>query len=121
VPPVAGVNETGPRASHAGPVVFRRGGVGVSVGGQQTQQQTGMPFMHIIIVQPGIIIEVMQSQQAWIILQAIGSMLVQVMTQPISVISTLHMPMAMLQQQHIMPFIMQQQPIMALGIIMHIC
>ena len=83
------------------------------------QQQTGMPFMHIIMQQPGIIMPVMQSQQAWIIFWHIASPLVQVMTQPMSVISQVVMPMVMLQQQHIMPLHMQQQLIMALGIIMH--
>jgi hypothetical protein len=83
------------------------------------QQQTGIPFMHIMIVQPGIIMLVMQSQQACIILTAIASPLVHIMVQPMSINSTLVMPMVMLQQQHIMPFIMQQQLIMALGIIMH--
>jgi hypothetical protein len=83
------------------------------------QQQTGMPFMQIIMQQPGIIMLVMQSQQAWIIFWHVASPLVQVMTQPMSVISQVVMPMVMLQQQHIMPFIMQQQLIIAPGIIMH--
>ena len=48
------------------------------------------------------------------------SPLVQVMTQPISVISILHIPIIpMLQQQHIIPFIIMQQLIIPPCIIMH--
>jgi len=46
-------------------------------------------------VQPGIIMLFMQSQQAPIILADDASPLVQVMMQPISDISTLHIPMEM--------------------------
>ena len=60
-------------------------------------------------VQPAFIIAVMQSQQAWIISQQALSPLVQVIVQPSSVISHLHMPMTRLQQQAIMPFIIMQQ------------
>jgi hypothetical protein len=75
---------------------------------QQTQQQTGMPFIIMQQVQPGIIMALMQSQQAWIIFMQLGSPLVQVIMQPISIISILHMPiMPMLQLQTGMPFIMQ--------------
>ena len=83
------------------------------------QQQTGMPFIIMYIVQPGIIMLVMQSQQAWIIEQHSGSPLVQVMQTPSPVISHLHMPIIMLQQQTIMPFIIMQQLHMPLLIMPH--
>ncbi len=73
------------------------------------QQQTGVPFIIMQQVQPAFIMAAMQSQQAWIISQHLGSPLVQVMTQPSAVISHLHMPIVRLQQQTIMPFIMTQQ------------
>ncbi len=60
-------------------------------------------------VQPDFIIVLMQSQQAWIIAQHIGSPLVQVTQTPLSVISHLHRPIVILQQQTIMPFIIIQQ------------
>ncbi len=60
-------------------------------------------------VQPAFIMDIMQSQQAWIISQHFASPLMQVMVQPSLVISQLHMPMVRLQQETIMPFIMQQQ------------
>jgi hypothetical protein len=60
-------------------------------------------------VQPSFIMQAMQSQQAWIISQHLGSPLVQVRRTPSLVISHLHIPMVRLQQQTIMPFIMQQQ------------
>jgi hypothetical protein len=72
-------------------------------------------------VQPGIIMLFIQSQQAPIILADEASPLVQVMTQPISVISTLHMPIAIQHWQTHMPFIIMQHPIMPLGFIMHSC
>ncbi|MFL5342577.1 MAG: hypothetical protein ACJ8F7_20790 [Gemmataceae bacterium] len=53
-----------------------------------------------------------QSQQPWIILQQSASPLVQVMQQPLGVISHLQTPIVKLQQQTIMPFIMQQQETM---------
>ena len=68
-----------------------------------------MLFMHMQQVQPAFIMAIMQSQQAWIIAQHSASPLVQVMQQPSSVISHLHMPIIMLQQQTIMPFIIMQQ------------
>ena len=80
-------------------------------------QHIGMPFMVMQHMQPGIIMFIMQSHMHWIILQQAASPLVQVMTQPMSVISTLQAPVVMLQQQQVMPFIVQQQLIMALGII----
>ncbi len=61
----------------------------------------------------------MQSQQAWIISQHLASPLVQVMTQPLSVISHLHMPIVRLQQQTIMPFIIMQQEHMPPASIVH--
>ncbi|MBV8780482.1 MAG: hypothetical protein JO353_03715 [Phycisphaerae bacterium] len=85
------------------------------------QQHTGMPFIIMYIVQPGIIMFIMQSQQAWIILQAILSPLVQVMVQPMFIISILQVPMDIMHWQHIMPFIMQHIPIMPLAFIMHSC
>ena len=80
-----------------------------------------MPFIIMYMVQPGIIMLIMQSQQAWIILHAIMSPLVQVMVQPMSVMSILQVPMGIMHWQHIMPFIMQHMPIMPLAFIMHIC
>src|ERR1700683_4224390 len=73
------------------------------------EQQTGMPFIIMQQQQPGIDMQVfMQSQQAWIILAHIGSPLVQVMLQPMSIISILHMPiMPILQEQQVMPLHMQ--------------
>ena len=74
-----------------------------------------MSFIITQQVQPAFIMAVMQSQQAWIMSQQALSPLVQVMQQPSSVISHLHMPMVRLQQQTIMPFIMQQQRAHAAG------
>jgi hypothetical protein len=88
---------------------------------QQTQQQIGMPFIIMYIVQPGIIMLVMQSQHAWIILRAIMSPLVQVIMHPMSIISILQVPMGIMHWQHIMPFIMQHMPIIPFAFIMHIC
>jgi hypothetical protein len=51
--------------------------------------------------------------------QHFGSPLVHVMTQPLSVISHLHMPIVMLQQHTIMPFIIMQQLHIPPAIIMH--
>jgi len=77
---------------------------------QQTQQQTGMEFIIMQQVMPGIIMAFMQSQQAWIIFSQFLSPDVQVIMQPISVISILHIPIIpMLQQQQHMPFIIMQQ------------
>jgi hypothetical protein len=77
---------------------------------QQTQQQTAMPFIIMQQVMPGIIIEFMQSQQAWIIFSQFLSPDVQVIMQPMSIISILHMPiMPMLHMQQHMPFIIMQQ------------
>jgi hypothetical protein len=74
------------------------------------QQQTGMPFIIMQQLQPGIIMQDMQSQQHWIIFSIILSPLVQVIMHPISIISILHMPiMPMLHMHMHMPFIMQQQ------------
>jgi hypothetical protein len=53
--------------------------------------------------------QLMQSQQAWIISQHFSSPLVQVTQQPSLVSSHLHMPMVRLQQYTIMPFIIMQQ------------
>jgi len=60
-------------------------------------------------VQPALSMQLMQSQQAWIISQHLASPLVQVMQQPSLVMSHLHMPMVRLQQQTIIPFIIMQQ------------
>ena len=68
-----------------------------------------MPFIMTQQVQPAFIMEVQQSQQAWIMAQQAESPLVQVMQTPLSSISHLHMAIVMLQQQAIIPFIMQQQ------------
>jgi hypothetical protein len=72
-------------------------------------------------VQPGIIMLIMQSQQAWIILADIASPEVQLIMQPISIISTLHMPIGILHMQHIMPFIIMHMPIIPLAFIMQSC
>jgi hypothetical protein len=80
-----------------------------SSGDQQQPQQTGVPFIIRQQVQPACIMVHMQSQQAWIILQHSASPEVQVMQQPLAVISILHMPMVRAQVQTHMPFIMQQQ------------
>jgi hypothetical protein len=82
-------------------------------------QQIGVLFMQQQQVQPAAIIVLMQSQQAWIILQHSASPDVHVMTQPSLVMSHLHMPMVRLQQQTIMPFIMQQSEHMPPWSIMH--
>jgi hypothetical protein len=72
------------------------------------QQHIGMPFIIMQQVQPGIIIDSMQSQQAWIIFAMAGSLLVQVMVTPMSVISIRQVPIVMLQQHAGMPFIIMQ-------------
>ena len=69
----------------------------------------GLLFIITQQVQPSLSMQVMQSQQAWIISQHFWSPLVQVITQPFSVMSHLHMPIVRLQQQTIMPFIIMQQ------------
>jgi len=69
----------------------------------------GLLFIITQQVQPSLSMQVMQSQQAWIISQHLASPLVQVTTQPLSVMSILHMPIVRLQQQTIMPFIIMQQ------------
>ena len=78
-----------------------------------------MPFI-IMQQQPGAVMHLlMQSQQAWIIISQFLSPLVQVMEQPMSIISILHMPiMPMLQVQQGMPFIMQHMETMPPCIIM---
>ena len=53
---------------------------------------------------------VTQSQQAWHIISQVLSPLVQVITQPISVISQVHAHIVMLHEQTIWPFIIMQQP-----------
>lgn len=68
-----------------------------------------MPFMQTQQTQPDFIMAVMQSQQAWIILQHSASPLVQVIITPSAVGSHLHMAIAMLQVHIIIPFIIMQQ------------
>jgi hypothetical protein len=53
----------------------------------QQPQQTGMPFIMTQQVQPAFIIEVQQSQHAWIMAAQALSPLMQVMQTPLSVIS----------------------------------
>jgi hypothetical protein len=78
-----------------------------------------MPFIIMQQVQPGIIMALMQSQQAWIIFMQFASPLVQVIMQPMSIISILHMPIIpMLHMQTGMPFIMQHMETMPPCIIM---
>jgi hypothetical protein len=60
-------------------------------------------------VQPLLSMVLMHSQQAWIIAQQLASPDVQVMQQPLAVISHLHMPIVRLQQHTVMPFIIRQQ------------
>ena len=72
-------------------------------------QQTGVLFSSRQQVQPASIMELRQSQQAWIISQHLASPLVQVIDTPLSVISQRHMPIVRLQVQTIMPFIIMQQ------------
>jgi len=69
---------------------------------QHMQQQTGQPFIIMQQVQPAFMQAFMQSQQPWIISQHLASPLVQVMTQPSFVISTLHIPIIRLQLQHML-------------------
>src|SRR5438105_1024796 len=69
-----------------------------------------MLFIIMQQLQPACIIAVMQSQEAWIIWQHLGSPLVHVTLQPLSVVSHLHIPIVRLQVQTIMPFIIMQQP-----------
>jgi hypothetical protein len=70
-------------------------------------------------VQPLSSMQLMHSQQAWIISQHFGSPLVQVMLTPSLVMSHLHMPIVMLQVQTIMPFIITQQLHMPPASILH--
>lgn len=74
------------------------------------EQQTGMPLIIMQHMQPGIDMQlIMHSQQAAIIFIIFGSLLVQLILQPISIISVLHMPiMPRLYMAIGMPFIMQQ-------------
>jgi hypothetical protein len=72
-------------------------------------QQTGMLFIMTQQVQPACIIAVMQSQHDWMIWQHFGSPELQLILQPLSVISQLVIPIVRLQQQTIMPFIIMQQ------------
>jgi hypothetical protein len=78
-----------------------------------------MLFIIMQQVQPAICMQLMLSQQAWIMLQQFLSPLVQVMQQPSAVISHLHMPIIRLQQNIVMPFIMQQQLHIPPAIIVH--
>jgi len=78
-----------------------------------------VPFIITQQVQPDFMHAVMQSQHAWIIAQQSLSPLVQVITHPSLVVSTLHRPIARLQQQHTIPFMTMQQDIIPPCIIMH--
>jgi hypothetical protein len=69
----------------------------------------GVLFIITQQVQPAFIMQLRQSQQAWIISQHLLSPEVQVTQTPLSVISHLHIPMVRLQQQTIMPFMVMQQ------------
>jgi hypothetical protein len=82
--------------------------VGVESNSQQPQA-TGVLFIITQQVHPAFIMQLRQSQQAWIISQHLPSPLVQVMQTPLAVISHLHRPIVKLQQQTIMPFIIMQQ------------
>ena len=85
----------------------------------QQQQQTGVPFIITQQVQPAFMQALMQSQHAWIIAAQSLSPLVQLITHPSLVISTLHLPIVMLQQQQTIPFMTMQQDIIPPCIIMH--
>jgi hypothetical protein len=78
-----------------------------------------MLFIIMQQVQPACIMALMQSQQAWIIWQHFGSPEVQVIRQPLSVISHLHRPMVRLHVQTSMPFIIMQQLTMEPESIVH--
>jgi hypothetical protein len=65
--------------------------------------------MHRQQQQPALSMQVMLSQQAWIMSQHALSPLVQVMQIPVGVISHLHMPMVRLHVQIAMPFSIVQQ------------
>jgi hypothetical protein len=78
-----------------------------------------VPFIITQQVQPAFMQAAMQSQHAWIIAQQSLSPLVQLITHPSLVISTLHLPIVMLQQQQTIPFMTMQQLIMPPCIIMH--
>jgi len=82
-------------------------------------QQTGVLLIIRQQVQPQSMQQLRQSQQAWIISQQLWSPLVQVMQQPVSVISNRHMPIVKLTVQQVMPFIMQQQLHMPPASIVH--
>jgi hypothetical protein len=81
----------------------------VALRAAQQPQQTGIPFIRTQQVQPAFIMALQQSQHAWIMAQQSLSPLVQVIVQPFSVISHLHMPIIRLQQQAIIPFHIMQQ------------
>jgi hypothetical protein len=73
-------------------------------------------------VHPAFIMVAQQSQQAWIMAAKSLSPLVQVMEQPSSVISHLHMPMTRLQVQTIIPFIiMLQESMPPASMVMRFC
>jgi hypothetical protein len=71
-------------------------------------------------VMPGIIMAVMPSQHDWIIFSQFLSPEVQVIMQPMSVMSILHMPIIprLHMQQH-MPFIIMQQETIPPAIMLH--
>jgi hypothetical protein len=95
----------------AGPALFMCSHDGWRLTHQYTQQHIGMPFIIRQQVQPGIIMLIMQSQQAWIIFMQAASPLVHVIVQPISVISILQVPIMPMLQVHIgIPFIIIMQP-----------
>jgi hypothetical protein len=65
--------------------------------------------MHTQQEQPALSMQVIESQQAWIMSQQVLSPLVQVTQTPVGVISHLQTPMVRLQVQTAMPFIIMQQ------------
>jgi hypothetical protein len=78
-----------------------------------------VPFIITQQVQPAFMQADMQTQHAWIIMAQSLSPLVQLITHPSLVISTLHLPIVMLQQQQTIPFMTMQQLIIPPCIIMH--
>ena len=75
----------------------------------QQPQPMGVLFIMMQQVQPEFIMQLRQSQHAWIISPHLLSPLVYVMQMPLSVISHLHSPRLRLQLHTIMPFIIMQQ------------
>jgi hypothetical protein len=81
-------------------------------------QHMGIPPIITQHMHPAFIIAIIQSQQAWIILQQSASPLIHVIFTPPSIISHLVVPIIMQQDIMGIPFIIIMQEHMAPGIIM---